>query len=152
MTTDTQYLPLLERAFELAAMARGQGDGPYGSLILDVCGRVVAEAGNSVATDGCSTRHAELNAIEQAQARLGRDLSGATLVSSAEPCPMCAGAIYWAGLSRLVYGASIAAIIRHTGRDQIRLDCRTVLGASERTIEVIGPLLEEQALGVLSVD
>ncbi|MCU0832979.1 MAG: nucleoside deaminase [Chromatiaceae bacterium] len=141
------YETQVRHAVALAREAKAAGDGPFGALILDDSGRVLAEGRNRVQSEGLSTRHAEICAIESAELALGRaGLAGCTLVASAEPCPMCAGAIHWAGLSRVVFGASIARIQAELpdGGRQIPLSAREVLAG--RAVEVIGPLLEEEAL------
>ena len=115
-------------------------------IVLD--NREIAACGNSVRSDRMSTRHAEINAIEVAQKALGsRDLSGCTLYTSAEPCPMCAGAIHWAKVSRLVYGASISSLRvmgeENTGR-QLPLRCWEVL--EDSGCKIVGSVAEDRAL------
>jgi hypothetical protein len=72
--------------------------------------------------------------------------------TSAEPCAMCAGAAYWTGISPVVYGLSEKALGAHIGAHPenltMSLDCRQVCAAGQRTIEVVGPLLEEEARAV----
>src|SRR3982074_1882990 len=76
-------------------------------------------------------------------------LSAATIYSSAEPCAMCAGAIYWAGIGRLVYGLSedrLRAITgNHPENPTLDLPCRDVFKRGQRPTEVVGPLLEQEA-------
>jgi tRNA(Arg) A34 adenosine deaminase TadA len=76
-------------------------------------------------------------------------LAKATLYSSAEPCAMCAGAIYWAGIGRLVYGLSehrLRAVTgNHPENPTLDLPCRAVLASGQRATEVVGPLLEDEA-------
>jgi len=138
----------IRRAIELATESAQRGDGPYGALVVRG-DDVLAEAGNTVATDGLSTRHAEINAIEAAQRRGGtRDLAGCTLVTSAEPCPMCAGAAHWAGIDRIVYGASVPRI-RAEGRQgsrQLAARCVDVVAGSR--VEVVGPVCEDEAIAL----
>ncbi|MEH2595881.1 tRNA(Arg) A34 adenosine deaminase TadA [Bradyrhizobium sp. AZCC 1577] len=75
-----------------------------------------------------------------------------TLYSSAEPCAMCAGAIYWAGIGRVVYGLSELRLRRLTGNHPenptLDLPCREVFGSGQRATEVVGPLLEDEAAAV----
>lgn len=138
----------IRRAIELAGEAADRGDGPYGALVVRG-GEVLAEAGNTVATDGLSTRHAEVNAIEAGQRREGaRDLSGCTLVTSAEPCPMCAGAAYWAGVDRIVYGASVPRIRAEGRRGSSQLDARCAELVGRRGVEVVGPVCEDEAIAL----
>lgn len=79
------------------------GGGPFGAMIWRH-GDVVAEAFNRVVLDSDPTAHAEVRAIRLAATRLAtHDLSDSVLYSSCEPCPMCLGAVYWAGIERVVY-------------------------------------------------
>lgn len=97
---------LLTRSFELAAEARAAGDHPFGAL-FEINGGVLAEARNRVNTDRDLTAHAEtalIRAMEQ-EHLLGR-VSGGTIYASCEPCPMCVGAMFWAGVRRVVFGLS----------------------------------------------
>jgi len=110
------YLP--ERRFMLEAIAqaeqalpRAEG-GPFGACIVrgDV---IVARANNTVLRDNDATCHAEVNAIHLASRALGSfDLSGCTIYSTTEPCPMCFSAIHWARIDRIVYGTCIADVQR----------------------------------------
>jgi tRNA(Arg) A34 adenosine deaminase TadA len=136
---------LLRRTFALARFARNRANGPYGALCARA-GRVAAEGENTEQEeDGDLTCHAEMNALRQASRELSaQDLAQLTLYASAEPCPMCCGAIALAGIGRLVYGASSARVARLTGRTA--LDCRLILAPAG--VEVVGPMLEEEALAV----
>jgi tRNA(Arg) A34 adenosine deaminase TadA len=79
-------------------------------------------------------------------------MTGCTLYTSAEPCAMCAGAAYWAGVGRVVYGLSerdLGVLIGpHPENLTMNLPCRIVLGSGQRTIDVAGPLLETEARAV----
>lgn len=99
-------LSLMRRAISLGRQAAETGNLPFGALIVRG-DEIVSEASNSVALDGDPTAHAELKAIRDAARVLATtSLSGLRIFSSGEPCPMCLGAIYWSGLSGLVYGSS----------------------------------------------
>lgn len=96
----------MRRAIALAdeRMRAGEG-GPFGAVIA-MDGRIVGEGWNRVIGTSDPTAHAEIVAIRDACARLGTfDLSGATIYTSCEPCPMCLGGILWARLSRMCYAA-----------------------------------------------
>jgi tRNA(Arg) A34 adenosine deaminase TadA len=96
------------------------------------------------------TAHAERLLASRACTTLSPDiLKDATLYSSAEPCAMCAGAIYWAGIGRLVYGLSehrLRAVTgNHPENPTLDLPCRAVFASGQRATEVVGPLLEDEA-------
>ena len=139
----------LRRAITLAHAARDRGDHPFGALVVGGDGQVLAEAENSVATSGDCTGHAELNLVRLASVRYARDtLVGSTLYTSTEPCAMCAGAIYWSGIGRLVYALSEDRLYTLTGADRadsaMRLPCRDVFARCGRSIIVEGPALEAE--------
>lgn len=100
----------MERFFEAAlceaqyGSARGQG-GPFGAVVIRE-GMLISRAHNTVLSDRDPTAHAEINAIREACRILGRhDLSDCTLITTCEPCPMCLGAILWARIPTVLYGA-----------------------------------------------
>jgi tRNA(Arg) A34 adenosine deaminase TadA len=144
---------LMRRALGLARQARDHGNHPFGALLADADGRLRFEAENTVVTDADGTAHAEMNLIRQVCRSLDRDtLAGATLYTSTEPCAMCAGAIYWAGLSRVVFGLREGELRALTGVDPrnptLAMPCREVFARGQRPIEVIGPVLEDEARAV----
>jgi guanine deaminase len=98
----------MKLAIGKAREAIAAGQSPFGAVLVRE-GRVVAEAHNTVWRDGDPTAHAEINCIRRAAADLGRiDLSGCTMYSTCEPCPMCLSAIHWSKIDRVVFGATIA--------------------------------------------
>ncbi|MDN5502458.1 MAG: nucleoside deaminase [Comamonas sp.] len=145
--TDGRYL---REAIALADTARERGNRPFGALIVAADGRVLAEASNANGESGDCTAHAELSAIRLASPLHSRDeLAGATLYSSAEPCVMCAGAIFWSAIGRVVYGidAERLRVFRGERLEQkdAELFCRDVFQAASHAIECIGPALIEEA-------
>ena len=94
----------MREAIRLADESVERGGGPFGAVIVKD-GAIVARGANSVTLDNDPTAHAEVNAIRAACRSLGTfDLSGCTVYTSCEPCPMCLAAIYWAGISRIYFG------------------------------------------------
>lgn len=144
-------LDFLRRAIRRAERARAEGHHPFGALVVDESGAVVAEAGNdSQPPHGDPTRHAELVAVAAAARAIPPErLARCTLYTSAEPCCMCAGAVYWCGLGRVVYALSEESLLRLTGdhpeNPTFSLPCREVLARGQRHIEIIGPALEAEA-------
>jgi tRNA(Arg) A34 adenosine deaminase TadA len=101
----------LRRAIALAHQARENGNHPFGALLADGRGEVVLEAENTVLTEHDCTNHAELNLVRAASRRFAEgQLGDCTLFTSTEPCAMCAGAIYWSGIGRVVFALSGAAL------------------------------------------
>jgi guanine deaminase len=93
----------LHQAIEIAINGIAKGGGPFGAVITKN-GEKIAESFNKVVLANDPTAHAEINAIRDAAFLLkSHDLSECTLYSSCEPCPMCLGAIYWAGIKKVVY-------------------------------------------------
>jgi len=91
------------RAIELSKQSVKNGGGPFGAVIVKD-GEIIAEASNSVTQTNDPTAHAEVNAIRKASEKLNSfDLSGTTIYSSCEPCPMCLSAIYWARIDKLFF-------------------------------------------------
>lgn len=96
----------MKRALALAAKAGTGGEVPVGAVLVGADGGVLAEAANATRTLNDPTAHAEMLVLRAAAIRVGADqLVGATLWVTLEPCAMCAGAIAWARIARLVYGA-----------------------------------------------
>jgi len=94
------------KAIELAAESITKGGGPFGAVIVKD-NKLLSEAYNTVFLSSDPTAHAEVAAIRKAAAALGTfNLSGCTLYTSCEPCPMCLGAIYWAGITKVVYAGN----------------------------------------------
>ena len=136
-------LARLRRCVELAADARDRGDHPFGSLLVTADGRTV-EALNSVVTRNDPTGHAETNLVRAAAASLPAEvLATSTLYTSTEPCAMCAGAIYWSGIARVVYALSeqgLAEVVaEQEGVPTMHLPCREVFARGGRPVEVAGP-------------
>jgi tRNA(Arg) A34 adenosine deaminase TadA len=138
----------LTRAIALSQRSRDEGNHPFAAIVVDASGKVLAEAMNDIHAD--CTSHAELVAVRMASSEFNAtQLRGATLYSSAEPCAMCAGAIYWSGIGRVVYALSEERLLQLTGNHPenptLSLPCREVFARGQREIEVVGPLLEQEA-------
>jgi tRNA(Arg) A34 adenosine deaminase TadA len=138
---------LISECFAVARSALQNGNEPFGALLARD-GRVVLTAENTVITDGDPTKHAELNLVSRAVQSLSPEiLSHCTLYASAEPCVMCAGAIYWAGIPRVVYGCSAEGLAELTG-GSLAVQCREVFSRGRRETKVIGPVAEEEGLRI----
>ena len=143
----------LRRSFDAGRRAVAHGNHPFGAILVDQNGKVLLEAENAFMPSHDGTAHAErLLCTEASIAYDAETLGTSTLYSSAEPCAMCAGAIYWTGIGRLVYGLGEHRLKAITGdhpeNPTLDLPCRSVFAAGQKTIEVIGPMLEDEAAGL----
>jgi tRNA(Arg) A34 adenosine deaminase TadA len=143
----------LRAAIGVARRSRRRGNHPFGSLLVDADGVVVAEAENTVVSEQDVTGHAETNLVRIASRRFGRAyLRSCTMYTSTEPCAMCSGAIYWSGIGRVVYGLSEAGLLKLTGSHEdnptMSLPCREVFAHGQGSIEVVGPALQDEARSV----
>jgi len=142
-----EHITFLLRAVEVSKQAVLDGNHPFGSLLVDGEGTVVMEQGNIEVTEADCTGHAETTLMRRASKQFDRDfLATCTLYTTAEPCVMCAGAMYWGNVLRLVYGITEKQLLALTGDDPrnptLSVDCRTVFNSGMKPIEVIGPVPE----------
>jgi tRNA(Arg) A34 adenosine deaminase TadA len=139
---DLQHLRM---AIQVAQAAREHGNHPFGAILVDENGEVLLQAENSVVTGRDCTGHAETNLMRLASQQFPPEkLALCTLYTSTEPCVMCAGAIHWGNVGRVVYALSEEGLYEIVGPspEHLRLPCREVFARSQRKIEVIGPSLE----------
>jgi len=139
---------LLLAAISLAASARNHGNHPFGALLVGEDGAILLKAENTVITASDATGHAELNLVRMASAQFTREqIERSVLYTSTEPCPMCSGAIFWSGISRVVYALSEERLYAMTGDspESLKLSCRDVFARGSRQVLVTGPLLEDKA-------
>jgi tRNA(Arg) A34 adenosine deaminase TadA len=141
-------LAYLRKAIALSEQSRVKDNHPFAAIVTNGEGKILAEAMNDIHAD--CTSHAELLAVRLASSKFNpAQLRDATLYSSAEPCAMCAGAIYWSGIGRVVYALSEERLLSLTGNHPenptLSLPCREVFARGQREIEVVGPLLEDEA-------
>jgi tRNA(Arg) A34 adenosine deaminase TadA len=138
-----QAIRHLRRANEVALQAAAKGRHPFGALLVAADGETVLLEQGNVDT----VNHAEAVLARVAAHRMGPDaLWGCTLVTTVEPCAMCAGTQYWAHIGGLVYGMTEARLLQltgnHTENPTLDLPCREVFARGQKTISVIGPVAE----------
>src|SRR6185369_12760108 len=147
MTSENAHQAFMREAIALARQARHEGNHPFGAL-LAVEGKVVLTAKNSVFSNRDPTAHAETNLVAKAIRELQPEhIRGAVLYTSCEPCAMCAGKMYWAGIRAVVYGLSIKSLSLLAGPDFL-IPCRELFDRAVEPVTVIGPLLEDEARSV----
>lgn len=140
----------LRLAFAVARKARASGQHPFGAILVGPDGAVLMEQMNGFLPDRDMTGHAERVLATRAGIAYGpRFLAGATLYTSCEPCAMCAAASYWVGIGRVVYGMSERQLKTlagaHPENPTLDLPCAAVFAAGQRKVEVVGPLLADEA-------
>jgi tRNA(Arg) A34 adenosine deaminase TadA len=152
VTSPDADLTNLTRAIALAAQSREGGNHPFGALLTDSRGAVVAEAYNTVETEHDPAGHAELNLVRKVGHLGAEALAAMTLYTSTEPCAMCSGGIYWAGIGRVVFALSEEELLGLTGADPrnptLALPSRVVFAAGSRPVRVEGPFDLPAALEV----
>ncbi len=146
--TDEMDLALLRRANEAGWRARRNQDEPYGCVLADIEGNVVAEGECHVRRTGDPTKHGEMVMLLNAINTLGVDaLNICSAYISGGPCVMCTGAIYWAGVGRMVYAVDIGdADNRDTteagDKPTLRTGFRQILETGSRQMVLDGPYPE----------
>lgn len=117
---------------------------PFGALIVETAtGKPLMQALNAVAAENDPSSHAELRTVRQATKKLkNRSLKGYTMYSTCEPCPMCMANALWAGLDRVVYGATIKDANKHCG--QIQIPAKEVSKRSDMPCKVVGRVLRDE--------
>lgn len=139
----------MRTAIAASRQAKARGDAPFGAVLVKD-GRALMTALNNQNTTRDCTGHAEVVLVRDAQRELGdAALRGATVYASGEPCAMCAGAMFWAGIRRVVYAASTPAMDAIMGEPALSVRCADALAKAAPAVQVDGPLLEEEALQVI---
>ncbi|RZL95852.1 MAG: nucleoside deaminase [Variovorax sp.] len=147
--TDAQIAKALRRADAVARRAMAMGRHPFGAVLIAPDGEtVLAEQGNID-----TVNHAEATLARHAADNWPADyLWQCSLVTTFEPCAMCAGTSYWANIGRVVYGAQESALLALTGahpeNPTLSLPCREVFARGQKSVEVIGPVptLEDEMI------
>jgi tRNA(Arg) A34 adenosine deaminase TadA len=138
-----QVRAMLQRAQALAQRAVDEGHHPFGALLVAPDHETVLLTQGNVDT----VNHAEAVLAREAARRYTADeLWGCTLVTTVEPCAMCAGTQYWANIGRVVYGMDESALLALTGNHAenptLALPCREVFARGQKDVRVIGPVPE----------
>jgi tRNA(Arg) A34 adenosine deaminase TadA len=145
MTSDASYV---RRAIDLAESAVESGNTPFGSLLV-VDDEVVRTAENTTLTDDDIAAHPEFKLARWAARELEPDERAAcTMYTSTEPCPMCASAVVYAGLGRVVYSVAVESLAEIRDDGVIEIPCAAVVDRAGGSTSVEGPVLEDEGLAV----
>lgn len=136
------YDEFMNIALEEAKLSLKEGNNGFGAVIIKG-NSVLVSIHDKEETESDPTSHAELNAIRIASQKYGRNLEDCVLISTHEPCPMCATAIVWSGIKTVVYGYSIAEAIAE-GRKRINLTCKELFEKANANIIVQEGVMHDQ--------
>lgn len=143
-------LPPMRLAIEASRQALEAGDMPYGATLVSPAGQVLLTERNRQNTAQDCTAHAEMVLVREAARQLGAEaLQGATVYASGEPCAMCAGAMYWAGVGRVVWAAPQPDMADLLGGALLPARCADLLGEGSPPVPVTGGVLQDEAMAVL---
>lgn len=129
-------------AINEAKISLKEGNKGFGALIIKN-DEIIASGHDKECTENNPVSHAEINAIVEASKKLGKNLSNCTLISTHEPCPMCATAIVWAGITEIAYGYSIKDAIKQ-GRKRIDLTCDEIFKRANANIIIKEGILKDE--------
>mgnify|MGYP000430476410 CR=1 FL=1 len=145
MPTDDSYV---RRAIDLAESAVEHGNTPFGSLLV-IDDEVVRTAENTTVTDDDIAAHPEFKLARWAARELEpRERASCTMYTSTEPCPMCASAIVYAGLERVVYSVAVDSLAAVRDEDVIEIPCEEVVARADGSTTIEGPVLEDEGLAI----
>ncbi len=143
------FSALMRIAIAEARQSRHDGNKGYGAAVV-MGSQLLAQAHDTAVTERDPSLHAEVNAIRIAARALGQsDLSGAIMVSTCEPCPMCAALAVWANITTIVFGASIAETAAR-GKVRILLPSADVIAKGPGMIDIVPGVLADECLGLYS--
>lgn len=139
--TDTEYLKI---AIALSQKSRESGNTPFAAILVDKEGTILLEQMNVEITEQKCTGHAETQLAEHASKKYSKEfLWDCTLYTTAEPCAMCAGAIYWSNIGHIVYAMTEKDLLKLTGSDPqnptFDIPCRDIFAKGQKPITVTGP-------------
>lgn len=150
MTSESKDHAPLRLAINASREAMEAGDGPYGATLVKGDGQVLHTARNTRRSSADCTAHAEMVLVREAETRFGIEaLQGSTVYASGEPCAMCSGALFWAGVRRIVFAVPNRTLGELLGGSLLPVGCVDTLRGTTPAVQVNGPLLEDEGLVVI---
>jgi tRNA(Arg) A34 adenosine deaminase TadA len=142
-----EHFPYIRECIRLAEEAKRNGNHPFGSILVHN-GEILLHAQNTVISENDLAQHPESILARAGASKYGTDfLAHCTLYTSTEPCAMCSGAIYWSGIGRIVFACSAEKLYEFAS-DGLHMNCREILQHGDHQVDVIGPILEDEAAQV----
>lgn len=144
---DEHYMRL---AIAEAGRGRASGEHPFGAVLVDARGEVVASTYDTVEQDDDRSSHAETMLVKKACRVMGRDLSGCTVYTTTEPCPMCFTTSWLAGVRRIVWGTTMDEVREHTGGvvEELFVRAEAMNAQATRRVELVGGVLRDECLAL----
>jgi tRNA(adenine34) deaminase len=137
-----KFEPYIKIAIDEAKESLREGNHGFGAVII-LNGEIISQSHDKEVTLKDPTFHAELDVIRLASKKLNGKLNGCSIISTHEPCPMCATAILWSGISEVIFGYSIADSIKE-GRKRINIKCSEIFERADSKIKVIEGVLKNE--------
>ena len=145
----------IKQAIELSRSAENHCNHPFGALLVHE-DKIILKSENRVNTDADPTQHAEYRLVSEASRAQhidGRTLKKSTLYTSAEPCAMCCGAIFWSGIRTVVYSAPHDSFgsgsFRAPSREVFKFARRSKVSFRDHSVVVVGPILEQESIPIV---
>ena len=139
-----EHYPYIRECIRLAEESKVNGNHPFGSILVHD-GIILLQAQNAVTTYNDIAQHPESILARSGASQFSPEfLADCTLYTSTEPCPMCTGAIYWSGIGRVVFACSVEKLSEFVS-DSLKMPSREILARGDHHVEVIGPVLEDEA-------
>ena len=139
---DIMLEQFMKIAIEEARLSFREGNHGFGAVIVKE-GIIISQSHDRDKTLHDPTFHADLDAIRIASKKLNGNLGGCTIISTHEPCPMCASAIVWAGITEVVFGYSIDDSIKE-GRRRINIKCEEIFEKAGVQINITKAVLKDE--------
>ncbi len=143
----------LHKAFEVAQRSIDKGNLPFGCILIGPDHEILLEGENTVVTANDAIGHCEINLVHQLSGKFELDfLQRCTVYATTEPCPMCAGAIFWSGIGKIVYALGKESF-HHIARTQdpahvLDMKAAELLQRGGRPVTILGPVMEEEAIRI----
>jgi tRNA(adenine34) deaminase len=132
----------MKLAIEEAKASLREGNNGFGAVIIKD-GEIIASEHDREESENDPTSHAEINAIKMATQKLGKNLAGCILISTHEPCPMCATAIIWSGIAEIGFGYSICEAMKQ-GKKRIEITCDELFKKANINIKIHEGILNDE--------